>query len=62
MGPASLKEQISGIPGDDGWWKESSEETYWALANELVEKGFTEDQAADILSAAYWAAASCYGD
>ena len=57
-----MKQQIKQIPGGDGWWKESSEDTFNKVAQDLVSHGFSPEQAIEILSDLYWATASCYGD
>lgn len=53
---------IDKIPGGNGWWHSSGGETYIALGKQLTEHGFTYDEAVDILSSAYSAAADEYGD
>ena len=56
-----LKAGIKAIAGEDGWWKSSSEEAYVGMAFQLVEKGFTVDEALGFMADAYSAAAECFG-
>lgn len=61
MSKTTLEEAIEAIPGEDGWWKSHAESTYLSTAKQLIERGFSEDEAADLLDSLYWAAADCYG-
>ena len=57
-----LRARITAIPGrDEGWWHPDGEDAYVQLAQQLVERGLTEDQAVDLLGAAYTAAAGEFG-
>jgi len=56
-----MVERIAEIPGEDGWWKSASQETYERLGEALLLAGFTEEEALDLLASAYWAVAACYG-
>lgn len=53
---------IEKIPGDEGFWTSSAESTYLSTGNTLVDKGFSHEEALEILSDLYWGAASCYGN
>lgn len=55
----TLRKMIEEIPGDYGWTKGLDD--YLELAANLIRRGFTEEQAADFLNKAYWAAAGEYG-
>jgi hypothetical protein len=57
----TLRAAVIGIPGPDGYWKARAEQEYLAAAKTLVERGFTDEQAASLLEGLYWAAAECYG-
>lgn len=58
----SMREKIDLIPGDDGWWHTSNGETFHRLAVQLVRDGrFTEDEAVDLLTAAYFAVRDEFG-
>jgi hypothetical protein len=57
----SMRESVRTIPGEEGFWKSSSESTYQEHAQILLNKGFSEEQTLDILSSLYYAAANCYG-
>jgi hypothetical protein len=57
----SFTERIRKIPGPDGFWKSSSEDEYVRAGFLLTKKGFTEDEAVELLSELYYAAANCYG-
>lgn len=56
----TLKERITELPGDE-WWKSHSEDVYFEAAESLVAHGFSEDEAVELLSGLYFAAADCYG-
>lgn len=57
-----LKAKIAAIPGDeDGWWKSGSQEKYEEAAEKLLAKGFSEDEAAELLEDLYFAATDCFG-
>ncbi len=58
---AENETMIDKIPDNDEWWSSSSRETYLAAANELVELGWTLQDASGFLSGLYWAAAEEYG-
>lgn len=57
----SLKRRIKEIPGEEGWWKRSSERVFQEEGKRLVEKGFTEDEAVEMLEGLYGATAECFG-
>jgi hypothetical protein len=56
-----LMQGIEEIPGSDGWWKESSKNSFENKALTLVEKGFTHEEALCFLEELYWDVANCYG-
>ena len=56
-----LRKKISNIPGKDGWWKSSSEETFFTLGEKLIKKGFSVKEAIDFLEAAYSVVSIEYG-
>lgn len=56
----TLEERIEAIP-EGGWWKSGSEEFFLEFAKELINRGFTEDEAIDWLQTAYWRVADCFG-
>ena len=59
----SLSKVIASIPGSEGWYKSSGEETFRNLGEDLIKKGkFTLDETEDFLQRAYSAVASEYGD
>ena len=55
-------EAIKVIPGREGFWTSSAEDTYVSTGKVLVNKGFNHEEALAILSHLYNGAASCYGD
>ena len=58
----STIKSIRDIPcSPEGWWKSSSEKGFRAIAEQLVDKGFTEEEAVDILENAYYCVADCFG-
>lgn len=56
----SLKKRIKNIP-EDGWYKSSSRDTFIDIGEELLQKGFSEDEIIDILESCYYATADCFG-
>lgn len=57
-----LRARVEGIPhGDDGWYHSSNGDTYEQLAVRLVALGLSEDDAVDVLSSAFHAAADEFG-
>lgn len=56
-----MEKEIKKIPGDDGWWKTAAEEYFNETAKKMVDNGFSEQEALDILSNIYWHVADCYG-
>lgn len=56
-----LKAEILAIPGDDGFWKSSSEETFLEMAEFLNEKGLSDGEIEYVLSELYMATADCFG-
>jgi len=56
-----LRARITRIPGGDGWWHSDGEDCYLQLAGQLVGRGFTEDEAVELLGAAFAAAAGEFG-
>jgi hypothetical protein len=57
----SLQDRIREIPGGEGFWKISAEETYLRLADRLKALGMPDNVIIDILDAAFHAAASEFG-
>lgn len=57
----SLKQEILEIPGGDGFWKSSSEETFLRVAEMLSGEGLSDDDITYVLSELYYATANCYG-
>ncbi len=58
---ANLNKKIATIPGGDGWWKSSGEDRFNEAATELIEHGYTEEEAIQLLTDLYWEVANCYG-
>lgn len=56
------KEAIARIPGDEGWWRTSGQETYEELAADLIAKGLAPGDAVSVLESAYAAAAGEFGE
>ena len=54
--------ELNDIPSDGEWWTSDAQSTYRSLAKELVGYGLKPEQAVGVLSAAYWAAASEFGE
>ena len=52
---------IERIP-NDGWWREHSKETFIKLIKELINNGFSLENAENFLTTAYIAVAAEYGD
>jgi hypothetical protein len=59
-GTMSLDEAIDQMAGYEGWWKRSGPETMKRLAEKLC-VNFSEQEAFDILSSAFWVGKEEYG-
>lgn len=57
----TLDAKVDEIPGKDGWWKQRTGATFRALARELVDRGYTEDEALELLGDLYEATAEEFG-
>lgn len=55
------QKQIQRIPGREGWYKSDGCASYLALAEQMVSRGLTEQEAVDILDSAYCTAAEEFG-
>lgn len=44
------------------WWNQSSRDTFIELYDKLISKGWSEDEAVELLTEAYNATAAEYGD
>lgn len=49
----NLELKIKQLPGDDGWWKGSSEDSFLIYANKLIKMGFSEEDAINFLEAIF---------
>mgnify|MGYP001604298744 CR=1 FL=1 len=57
-----LRARINDIPhGNDGWWHDDTGDALERLARDLMAKGLSEDDAVDVLSSAFHAAANEFG-
>jgi hypothetical protein len=61
MKAKSLKARIKAIPGGEGFWKSSTEETFHDVANDLISFGVSDDDIVDILAGLYSAVAEEFG-
>lgn len=61
-GTDTAKLVMAEVFGDYEWWHSSGEKMYEGLARTLIQHGFTFEQAANFLSAAFNAVADEYGD
>lgn len=62
MKKTQLNAAIKKLPGEHvGWWHADGEEAFQRIGARLVEKGFTQEEAADLLSEAYAAVAGEFG-
>lgn len=52
---SELQELINAIPGEEGWWKTDGADTFVDIASQLIERGFTQTDAVDLLTSAYGA-------
>lgn len=52
---------INAIPGDDGWWHTSGAETFADITAQLMDRGFTQTDAVDLLTSAFGAVANEFG-
>lgn len=57
----SFPARIRKIPGGEDWWHEHNLLTFLAIGGDLIERGFTEDEAVDWLEQAYRAVADEFG-
>lgn len=57
-----MKDKIRKIPGNEGWWKSRSEDTFNEVAKKMKSRGFEEGEIINILSDLYYAVTNCYGD
>lgn len=53
---------IDEIPPNGEWWKSDTRETFYEAAVTLLQKGFTDEEAKDLLEDLYSAVAAEYGD
>jgi hypothetical protein len=58
---AELLALVDKIPGPDGWWHSDGQETFRALADEMVAVGMDHEQTLSVLERAYGAAAGEFG-
>jgi hypothetical protein len=58
----ALTDRLMTLPGDDGWWHVDGLETFVGLADQLIDNGFTPDEAVEFMAAAYGAVANEYGE
>lgn len=56
-----MREAIKQIPGQDGWWSSSGEETFLAVADRMLGAGMEADDVVEILEQAYGAVANEFG-
>lgn len=56
-----FEKQLKTIPGDDGFWKNSTKDAYMDVADKMIEKGFTRQETLDLLSLLYQATADEFG-
>lgn len=61
MSRAMLYRSIAAIPGENGWWSSSGHVTFTEIADKLLSKGFTTDEALELLEKAYGAVAGEFG-
>lgn len=57
-----LIEKIDAIPNEGEWWKAGTRGTFISVAKKLLSKGFTEEEALDILEDMYSAVSQEYGN
>lgn len=57
-----MRQLIRAIPGPGGYWRADTELAYASTAEELLDAGFSEDQALAILSGLYSASAAEFED
>lgn len=61
--PKTLLQRVDEeVPIPDGWWRESCQETFHRLAKSLIEHGYSEDEAIELLCDAYIAVSGEYGN
>lgn len=60
MSKKTLKVKINKIPSG-GWWLSNTGEIFMNHAKKLTDKGFSEDEAVEILEDLYYAVASEFG-
>jgi hypothetical protein len=56
-----LAKRVDAIAGPDGFWKRSTRDSFLARATELVARGYSEDDAIELLGDLYDAVSAEYG-
>ena len=59
---SNFEKQILEIPGDEGFYKSDTEEAYLSAGEELLQKGFTEEEAIELLESLWSATSDEYGN
>lgn len=59
---SSFKQQICEIPGDEGFYKSGTKEAYLSAGKDLLQKGFTEEEAIELLESLWSATSDEYGN
>lgn len=58
----SLNKLIDKLPENGEWWKNATRDTLRAVGVLLLKKGFTVEEAHDIIGNCYYAVSGEYGD
>jgi len=61
MSNEQLIDRIAEIPGNDGWWKVSSQETFESVAFRLIGAGMRAEEVIDLLTEVYAAVSDEFG-
>lgn len=62
MDDKEIQESVDRIPGNYGWWKDSSRDVFLLHAKYLKSVGMSVEGILSILKALYYAAVAEYGD
>lgn len=59
---SNFEQLISEIPGDEGFYKSGTKAAYLSAGEELLQKGFTEEEAIEFLENLWSATSDEYGN
>ena len=57
-----MKKEINQIPGSEGWWKSSGEDTFNMCAKVMKKSGMKEEDIIEVLTDLFYAASGEHGN